>query len=376
MTLVFFKILHRVYISQKLLLHYRIIINIVSKKVETTTILKEWIRLFRKWGRKPAGILVLVLMLSTLLAACGGGTSGSATGENTDNGSAQQNEENTTALTGTIEIDGSSTLHPLTEAIAEEFGAANPDVRIPIGTGGTGAGFKRFNNSEIAVANASRPIKDTEAEEAKANGIEYHEVLVAYDGLSVVVNPSNEFVDKLTVDELKKIYEPNSTVKTWADVREGWPAEEIKIYSPGTDHGTFDYFTEAINGEAQSSRNDKQITFSADTNAVVQGVAGDKNSIGYFGFSFYEENQDKLKLVPIDNGTATVAPSIETIKDNSYAPLSRPLLLYVNDKELERPEVNAFMNFYLENASSLAGEVGFVPLQDDQYQEEKDKLAK
>ncbi|AYB42744.1 PstS family phosphate ABC transporter substrate-binding protein [Paenibacillus lautus] len=334
--------------------------------------------MFKRRGRKPAGILVLVLMLSTLLAACGGGTtSGGASGENTDNGSAQQNEgSTTTALSGTIEIDGSSTLHPLTEAIAEEFGAANPDVRIPIGTGGTGGGFKRFNNGEIPISNASRPIKDTEAEEAKSKGITYHEVLVAYDGLSVVVNPSNEFVDKLTVDELKKIYEPNSTVKTWADVREGWPAEEIKIYSPGTDHGTFDYFTEAINGEAQASRNDSQITFSADTNAVVQGVAGDKNSIGYFGFSFYEENQDKLKLVPIDNGTATVAPSMETIKDNSYAPLSRPLLLYVNDKELERPEVSAFMTFYLDNAASLAGEVGFVPLQDEQYQEEKDKLAK
>lgn len=171
--------------------------------------------MFKRRGRKPAGILVLVLMLSTLLAACGGGTtSGGASGENTDNGSAQQNEgSTTTALSGTIEIDGSSTLHPLTEAIAEEFGAKNPDVRIPIGTGGTGGGFKRFNNGEIPISNASRPIKDSEAEEAKSKGITYHEVLVAYDGLSVVVNPSNEFVDKLTVDELKKIYEPNSTVK-------------------------------------------------------------------------------------------------------------------------------------------------------------------
>jgi len=335
--------------------------------------------LFRKRGRKPAGILVLVLMLSAILAACGGGnsTTGSASGETNSNGSSAQQEESKTtdALSGTIEIDGSSTVHPLTEAIAEEFGAANPDVRVPIGTGGTGAGFKRFATGEIAIANASRPIKDTEAEELKKNNVEYNEVLVAYDGLSVVVNPENDFVDKLTVDELKKIYEPNSKVKTWADVREGWPAEEIKIYSPGTDHGTFDYFTEAINGEAQSSRNDSQITFSADTNAVVQGVAGDKNSIGYFGFSFYEENQDKLKLVPIDNGTATVSPSMETIKDNSYAPLSRPLYIYVSKKEMERPEVKAFVDFYLENAGSLAGEVGFVPLQDEQYEEEKGKLA-
>ncbi|GAB6926627.1 PstS family phosphate ABC transporter substrate-binding protein [Paenibacillus sp. JCM 10914] len=334
--------------------------------------------MFKVRGRKPAGLLVLVLILSTLLAACGGGTSGSATGENTNNGSGQQSEGNTTGnteLSGTIEIDGSSTVHPMTEAIAEEFGAVHKDVRVPIGTGGTGAGFKRFATGETVITNASRPIKDSEAEDAKANGVEFLEVLVAYDGLSVVVNPANDFVDKLTVDELKKIYEPNSTVKTWADVREGWPAEEIKIYSPGTDHGTFDYFTEAINGEAQVSRNDSQITFSADTNAVVQGVAGDKASIGYFGFSFYEENQDKLKLVPIDNGTATVSPSTETIKDNSYSPLSRPLFIYVSKKEMERPEVSAFLDFYLDNAGSLAGEVGFVPLQDEQYEEEKAKLA-
>lgn len=336
--------------------------------------------MFRKRGRKPAGILVLVLLLSTILAACGGGsnggsTAGSGTEENNANNGSQQSEETKVeALSGTIEIDGSSTVHPLTEAIAEEFGAVHPDVRVPIGTGGTGAGFKRFAAGEIAISNASRPIKDSEAEDLKANGVEYLEVLVAYDGLSVVVNKDNDFVDKLSVDELKKIYEPDSTVKTWADVREGWPAEEIKIYSPGTDHGTFDYFTEAINGEAQVSRNDSQITFSADTNAVVQGVAGDKFSIGYFGYSFYEENQDNLKLVPIDNGTATVAPSTETIKDNSYSPLSRPLYIYVSKKELERPEVKTFVTFYLENAGQLAGETGFVSLQDDEYTAELAKL--
>ncbi|WP_422657812.1 phosphate ABC transporter substrate-binding protein PstS family protein [Paenibacillus sp. EC2-1] len=320
--------------------------------------------MFRNRGRKSAGILVLIMMLSTVLAACGGGDK-KTEGENGAS----------TALSGTIEIDGSSTVHPMTEAIAEEFGAENKDVRVPIGTGGTGAGFKRFLNGEIAITNASRPIKDKEAAEAKEKGIEYHEVTVAYDGLAVVVNPENDFIDKLTIDELKKIYEPDSKVKTWADVREGWPAEEIKIYSPGTDHGTFDYFTEVINGEAQVSRNDSQITFSADTNAIVQGVAGDKQSIGYFGFSFYEENKDKLKLIPIDNGTATVTASAETIKDNSYAPLSRPLYIYVSDKELERPEVKAFMDFYLSNAGALASEVGFVALPDEEYQKEKDKLA-
>ncbi|WP_106766381.1 PstS family phosphate ABC transporter substrate-binding protein [Paenibacillus faecalis] len=315
--------------------------------------------MFSKRGRKTAGILALILMLSTVLAACGGG-------DKSDTGA---------GLSGTIEIDGSSTVHPLTEAVAEEFGMENRDVRVPIGTGGTGAGFKRFINGEIVMTNASRPIKDNEAKEAEEKGFEYHEVMVAYDGLAVVVNPENDFVDKLTIEELKKIYEPESKVKTWADIREGWPAEEIRIYSPGTDHGTFDYFTEAINGEAQISRNDGQITFSADTNAIVQGVAGDKKAIGYFGFSFYEENQDKLKLVPIDNGTATVSPNAETIKDNSYAPLSRPLFVYVSKKEMERPEVKAFLDFYLSNAGALASEVGFVPLQDDQYQQEKEKLG-
>ncbi|WP_370733961.1 PstS family phosphate ABC transporter substrate-binding protein [Paenibacillus dakarensis] len=299
-------------------------------------------------------------MLSTVLAACGGG---------------DKKNNDSSVLSGTIEIDGSSTVHPMTEAMAEEFGAENKEVRVPIGTGGTGGGFKRFLAGEIAIVNASRPIKDKEAEEAKAKGVEYHEVKVAYDGLAVVVNPDNDFIDKLTIEELKKIYGPDSTVKTWADVRAGWPAKEIKIYSPGTDHGTFDYFTEVINGEAQVSRNDSQITFSADTNAIVQGVAGDKQSIGYFGFSFYEENQDKLKLVPIDNGTATVTPSPDTIKDNSYSPLSRPLFIYVNNKKLESPEVKAFVDFYLSNAGSLASEVGFVALPEEEYQKEKDKLA-
>ena len=313
--------------------------------------------MFKKRGRTTSALLVMILMLSTVLAACGGD-------DNTDSG-----------LSGTIEIDGSSTVHPMTEAIAEEFGMENRGVRVPIGTGGTGAGFKRFINGEIVINNASRHIKESEAAEAKEKGLEYAEVKVAYDGLAVVVNPDNDFVDYLTTEELKKIYEPNSQVKTWADVREGWPAEELKIYSPGTEHGTFEYFTEVINGEAQASRNDKQIAYSADTNAIVQGVAGDKGSVGYFGYSFYEENQDMLKLVPIDSGSGPIAPNEDTIKDNSYSPLSRPLYIYVNKKEMERPEVAAFLDFYLTYAGSLAGEVGFVSLQDDEYQEEKNKLA-
>ncbi|CAH8772153.1 PstS family phosphate ABC transporter substrate-binding protein [Paenibacillus dendritiformis] len=335
----------------------------------------------KKWG-KQIMLLTLVAVMAFALAACGGkkeDTSNAGAG-NTGTESTQTNTANNTnqgsedKLSGTIEIDGSSTVYPMTEAIAEEFGKEHSDVRVSVGTSGTGGGFKRFIAGETAISNASRPIKDKEAEDAKANGVEYLELTVAYDGLSIVVNKDNSWVDKITLDELKKIYEPNSKVKTWADVREGWPNEEIKIYSPGADHGTFDYFTEEINGKAQESRNDGQITFSADTNAIVQGVAGDKNAIGYFGYSFFEENQDKLKLVPVDNGTATVAPTLDTIKDGSYAPLSRPLLIYVSKKQMEKPEVKAYVEYYLKTAGSIAEEVGYVPLPQEKYDEQLNQL--
>ncbi|MGG3838658.1 PstS family phosphate ABC transporter substrate-binding protein [Paenibacillus thiaminolyticus] len=335
----------------------------------------------KKWG-KQIMLLTLVAVMAFALAACGGkkedtsnaaGNTGTeSTQTNTANNTENQGSED--KLSGTIEIDGSSTVYPMTEAIAEEFGKEHGDVRVSVGTSGTGGGFKRFIAGETAISNASRPIKDKEAEDAKANGVEYLELTVAYDGLSIVVNKDNSWVDKITLDELKKIYEPNSKVKTWADVREGWPNEEIKIYSPGADHGTFDYFTEEINGKAQESRNDGQITFSADTNAIVQGVAGDKNAIGYFGYSFFEENQDKLKLVPVDNGTATVAPTLDTIKDGSYAPLSRPLLIYVSKKQMEKPEVKAYVEYYLKTAGNIAEEVGYVPLPQEKYDEQLNQL--
>lgn len=310
-----------------------------------------------KLGKRLMTLTVIALVL-TLLSACGGNSK--------DNGEA--------ALSGTINIDGSSTVFPMTEAIAEEFSAAHKDVRVSVGTSGTGSGFKRFARGETELSNASRPIKEEEAKAAKDNGIDYQELTVAYDGLAIVVNKDNDWVDKLTLDELKKIYEPDSKVKTWADIREGWPATELRIYSPGSEHGTFDYFTEAINGESKAMRNDKQITFSADTNAIVQGVSGDSTAIGYFGYSFFEENQDKLKLIPVDNGTATVTPSPETVKDGSYTPLSRPLLVYVDKAKLSTPEVKAFVEFYLENAGAIAPEVGYVPLPDEKYTEQLEQL--
>ncbi len=268
-------------------------------------------------------------------------------------------------LVGEIKIDGSSTVFPITEAIAEEFLAAHPDVKVPVGVSGTGGGFKKWIAKEIDINDASRPIKEQEAADAKAAGIEYVEVKIAFDGLSILVNPENTWVESLTVEELKKIWAPDSAVKTWKDVRPEWPADPIKLYAPGTDSGTFDYFTEAINGKAGEIRPD--FTASEDDNVLVQGIAGDKNALGFFGFAYYEENKDKLKLVSIDNGKGPVTPTFETIKDGSYAPLSRPLFMYVNKEALAKPEVKTFLTFYLENVKTIAQEVGYVALPDDQY---------
>lgn len=321
---------------------------------------------------KKIGSLMLVMaMAGTVLAGCGqtqnAQNSAPASTPEQTNGSAAPATSDAN-LTGTIKIDGSSTVFPITEAAAEEFQKANPGVQVTVGVSGTGGGFKKFTAGETDISDASRPIKDKEKEAAKAKNIDYLEIPVAYDGLSVVVSKENSFIDKLTVDELKKIWEPESKVKKWSDVRAGWPQEEIKLYGPGTDSGTFEYFTEAIVGEAKKSRPD--YTASEDDNVLVQGIAGDKNSLGYFGFSYFEENQDKLKLVPIDTGDGkAIAPSAETIKDGTYKPLSRPLFIYVAKSSLEKPEVKAFVKFYLENAPELTKSVYYVPLTDDKYKE-------
>lgn len=261
-------------------------------------------------------------------------------------------------LSGKIDVDGSSTVEPISSAMAEEFLKEAPKVEVTVAASGTGGGFKKFAAGEIAIAGASRMIEEDEIKACADGGVEWVEIPIAYDGLSVVVNPENDFVDDITVEELKKIWEPNSKVKMWSDVRPSWPKEEIKLYGAGTDSGTFDYFTKAIVGEEGASRKDYQP--SEDDNVLVQGVAGDKYALGYFGYAYFEQNKDKLKLLKI-NG---IAPSPETVADGSYKPLSRPLFIYANKKMLSDAQVMAFVNFYLDSAKDLIPSVGYVALPD------------
>ena len=270
-----------------------------------------------------------------------------------------------TDVGGDIEVDGSSTVFPITEAVAEEFRKTFPDVKVNVGVSGTGGGFKRFIAGETDINNASRPIKDSEAETATANGVDYLELEIAIDGLSVMVNPENEFVDCLTVQQLKDIWEPSSSVDSWNDVNPVWPDTELRLYGPGTDSGTFDYFTEVIVGEEQASRPD--YTASEDDNVLVQGIGGDRNALGYLGYAYYAENKDNLKLVSVDGGDGCVLPSETTIQDGSYQPLARSLLIYVNKARLTRPEVKGFLEFYMGNGAELALEVGYVALPREVY---------
>ena len=271
---------------------------------------------------------------------------------------------------GSITVDGSSTVYPVTEALAEEFRSESPKAMVTIGVSGTGGGFQKFGRGEIDIANASRPIKAEEAEIAKENGVNFVELEVAYDGLAVVVHPENDWVSSMTVEQLRKIWEPaaQGNITHWNQINPEWPNEEIHLFGPGVASGTFDYFTEAIVGESGSSRGD--YTASEDDNVLVQGVSGDKFGLGFFGLAYYEANQDKLKLVPIDNGNGPVAATSETIRDGSYAPLSRPLYIYVNSTSLRNPKVIEFVRFYLTEAPSLMRDVGYVPLTEAEYKEE------
>lgn len=278
------------------------------------------------------------------------------------------------SLKGEVRIDGSSTVFPISEAVAEEFGRENRGVRVTVGASGTGGGFKKFVLGEIDINNASREIKKEESAKAKQNKVEFIALPIAYDGITIVVNPKNNWVDYLTVDELHKLWQKDSKVKTWKDIRASWPNEKILLYGPGPDSGTFDFFTETINGKSQVSRSD--FTKSEDDNVLVQGVSGDKNALGYFGFSYFFENKNRLKAVPIKSAKGkTITPTFETIKNLEYAPLSRKIFIYVSKKSSQRPEVKSFVDYYLTHGGMLAKEVGYVPMPDKEYLAEKESFA-
>lgn len=276
-----------------------------------------------------------------------------------------------------IKVDGSSTVYPITEAVAEEFQKAKRGaVKVTVGISGTGGGFKKFTRGEIDISNASRPIVRKEIDAAKEKGIEFIELPVAYDGLAVMVHPKNNWITSMTVAELKKIWEPAAEGKIlkWNQVRPSWPDLPLKLYGPGVDSGTFDYFTEAIVGKSRASRGD--FTASEDDNVLVQGIASDRGGLGFFGYAYYAENPDKLKLVAIDGGRGPILPSEKTVMDGTYAPLSRPIFIYVNKKSAERPEVKEFVEFYLKSASKLVKQVKYIPLPERAYQLALERFSK
>jgi phosphate transport system substrate-binding protein len=310
-------------------------------------------------GIRPLTLAVALLAAALLATACGREETGSVAASPTGTGA---------SLSGRVEADGSSTVAPLTQLAAERFRAEQPGVNVTVGIAGTGGGFERFCNGETDISDASRPIKeDEEVPICEDNAIEYVEFHVATDALTVVVNAENDWVDCLTVDQLKKIWEPDSEIDNWSQVDPSFPDQPLSLAGAGTDSGTFDYFTDAIVGEEGASRSD--YTASEDDNVTVKAVQGDKGGMGYFGFSYFEENQDTLKALQIDSGDGCVAPSVESAQSGDYSPLSRPLFIYVKQESFVKPEVQEFVRFYLGNAISIAEEALFVPLTEEQHQE-------
>ncbi|MGQ0743509.1 MAG: PstS family phosphate ABC transporter substrate-binding protein [Acidimicrobiales bacterium] len=297
------------------------------------------------------------MAVASLTAACGGGSEGGGEG----------------GLSGSVRIDGSSTVAPLSEAAAELFQAENSGVRVTVGTSGTGGGFEKFCAGETDISDASRAIEEDEIAACEAEGVRYEELRVALDGLSVVVNPENDWAECLTVDQLSAIWEPDSKVNNWKQVDPAFPDVALDLFGAGTDSGTFDYFTAAINGEEGASRTDYNAT--EDDNVTVTGVSGTRGALGYLGLSFVEQNSDSLKGVRIDGGQGCVAPSVATVQDGTYSPLGRPLFIYVSAAALDRPEVAAFVNFYIENSTAVAEQALFVPLTEAQAEEARTKVA-
>ncbi len=310
-----------------------------------------------------AATVPAALSLALLLAACGGDqktTDSAASSE----GAAGASSGAGAKLTGSVSVDGSSTVYPLTEAAADLYREVQGDVKVTVGTSGTGGGFKKFCAGELDISDASRPIKDEEKAACTAKNVTYREFSVALDALTVVVNKENTWAECLTTKQLAAIWGPDSKVKSWNEVDPTFPNEPLPLFGPGTDSGTFDYFTAEINGEEGASRTD--YTPSEDDNVIVQGVQGAKGALGYFGYTYFEENQDKLKAVKIDGGSGCVAPSKEAAQDGTYTPLSRPLFIYPSASALKRPEVLNFVEYYVENNEKIATEAQFIPLNAEQ----------
>ena len=314
-------------------------------------------------GRRNALVAVMA-SAALLLTACGGADAGN---ESTSTGS-----ESGGSLSGEIQIDGSSTVAPLSEAAAELFQEENSDVKVVVGTSGTGGGFEKFCAGETDISDASRPIKDEEATICDEAGVKYEEIVVANDGLAVVVNTENDWAECLTVEQLNMMWGPDSKADSWNDIDPSFPDEKLTLFGPGTDSGTFDYFTDEINGEEGASRTDFQP--SEDDNVIVQGVQASKGATGYFGLSYVEENPDALKAVQVDGGEGCVAPSTETVLDGSYTPLGRPLFIYAKEEIVAQPHGLAFLEFYIENSDAIAEQALYVPLSDEQKSESAAKI--
>jgi phosphate transport system substrate-binding protein len=300
-----------------------------------------------------------VIATTAVVTACGGSNQG-------------QGGTGSQLSSQVIQIDGSSTVFPVTEAVAEEFQRTHQGTRVTVGSSGTGGGFQKFCRDEIDISDASRPIRAAEADACGKAGIAYIELPVGYDGIAVVVHPKNTWATSMTVPELKKLWEPaaQGKISRWNQIRPDWPDQEIHLFGAGVDSGTFDYFTEVIAGKAQASRGD--YTSSEDDNVIVQGVSGDQYALGYFGYAYYEQNKDKLKVVAVDdgndaNGQGAIAPSPDSVKDGTYAPLSRPIFIYPKVKALDRAEVSSFLDFYLTKGTALVREVGYIPLTEREY---------
>jgi phosphate transport system substrate-binding protein len=317
----------------------------------------------RKWLLAVAGCVMLALGL----AACGG---------DDDDDSGSDSGSTTESVSGSITIDGSSTVAPLTERIAEDFQADNPDVRVSVGTAGTSGGFEKFCAGETDANDASRAIEATEKKACQEGGVEYEEVQVANDALTVVVNSENP-VTCMSVDQLSSVWDKGSTIDSWDQIKDldAEYSESLDLYGPGTDSGTFDYFTEAINGEEGIQRTDYN-NVGEDDNATVTGVSGSPGGMGYFGFSFYQENSDTLKALEVDGGDGCVAPSEETVQDGTYTPLGRPLFIYPSGESLQDPAMRAFIEYYVDNVNTVAPEIGFIPMTDEQTTESRDDVAK